>query len=467
MGNGRYELTGRIAAGGMGEVWKGVDTALGRTVAVKLLHSNLADDPKFRSRFEMEARNAAALHDATIATIFDYGDDVDPKIGTHTAYLVMEYVDGVALSDLLTGPLPPERAAFLVAQVADGLAVAHAAGIVHRDVKPANFLVTPDGRVKVTDFGIARARGAAVLTDSGTIMGTPHYVAPEVAAGKEATPASDLYSLGVVLYECLSGSRPFTAATPVAVALAHLRDEPPPLPESVPAGLRALVASAMAKDPGHRPPTAEQFAAALRSATTDAPGAMVPGQTMATTVLPSALATQVLTPPASVGEPGARRPMWWLLVGLAAAVLLFGGVAWALNSATDSGASGRPAPGSAGSGTQDTGTGSPQHTATSPAQPPPPPARCASQAPGGVRVNATYCVGMDKKTAEDALKSFGLKVKSESIAGGQKDKVADVTPTGVLATGTEVTLVVYDGDSSSGSDEHGKGDEHGKAKGKD
>jgi serine/threonine-protein kinase len=237
----------------MGEVWRARDTALQRDVAVKLLRPDIADDEAFRTRFATEARHAAALHDPSIATVFDYGDDVDES-GRHTTYLVMELVAGAPLSELLTAPMAPASAAHLISQVADGLSVAHEAGIVHRDVKPANFIVTPAGRVKVTDFGIARARGAASVTDTGTIMGTPHYVAPEVAEGREATPASDIYSLGVVLYECLAGSRPFTGDTPIALVMAHLRDTPPALPASVPPALAALVMASMDKDPSRLSP---------------------------------------------------------------------------------------------------------------------------------------------------------------------------------------------------------------------
>ncbi len=251
------------------------------------------------------------MHDPHIATVFDYGDDVDAATGRHATYLVMELVDGAPLSQLLTAPMLPDRAADLVAQAADGLAVAHAAGIVHRDVKPANFLVTPDGRVKITDFGIARARGAASFTDTGTIMGTPHYVAPEVAEGKEATASSDIYSLGVVLYEALSGTKPFVGDTPIAVALSHLRDQPRPLPASVPAPLQSLVQSALAKDPAERPPDAAAFASALRSAT--GPDAVPTSPTAA-----APAATQVMAVPPPTPAAMFRRGRSWTTTRLVA-----------------------------------------------------------------------------------------------------------------------------------------------------
>ena len=177
----------------------------------------------------------------------------------------MELVRGEPLSALLRGePMPAGTAADLVAQAADGIAAAHDLGIVHRDVKPANLLVTPDRRVKITDFGIARAADAVALTQTGQVIGTPQYLSPEQAEGKPSTGASDIYSLGVVLYECLAGRRPFEGDSPIATALSHLRDEPPPLPSDVPPGLREIVATALAKDPADRFASVRDFAAALR-----------------------------------------------------------------------------------------------------------------------------------------------------------------------------------------------------------
>ena len=262
----RYRLDRRIATGGMGEVWQATDSVLGREVAVKVLKREYADDPTFRSRFETEARNAAALHHPNVASVFDFGErPAEEGSGPPQPYLVMELVRGQPLSALLRGgePMPPDTAADLVGQAADGIAAAHALGIVHRDVKPANLLVTPDGTVKITDFGIARAADAVALTQTGQVIGTPQYLSPEQASGKPATEASDIYSLGVVLYECLAGHRPFDAGSAVATALSHLRDEPPPLPDDVPAHLRRTVAVALAKDPAARFTSAAAFATAL------------------------------------------------------------------------------------------------------------------------------------------------------------------------------------------------------------
>ncbi|GGO13263.1 hypothetical protein GCM10010116_26720 [Microbispora rosea subsp. aerata] len=248
---GRYRLTSPIAAGGMGEVWRADDELLGREVAVKLLGRHVAADATFRDRFRSEARITAALTDPGIAQVFDYGE------ADGMAYLVMELVRGEPLSAILArnGALDPDVTLDIVQQTARGLYAAHRAGVIHRDIKPGNLLVTETGQVKITDFGIARALEAAPLTATGTIVGTAQYVSPEQASGTTLTPASDIYSLGVVAYECLAGRPPFTAETPVALALRHINDTPAPLPESVPAPVAALVTAMLAKDPAARPET--------------------------------------------------------------------------------------------------------------------------------------------------------------------------------------------------------------------
>lgn len=249
---GRYRLEARIAAGGVGEVWKGTDTVLGRPVAVKLLRAEYARHPQTLARFRAEARHASALSHPGIAQVYDYGEDS----GSEAPYLVMELVDGPSLAQVLDrGPLDPGRAMDVVAQAAAGLQAAHRAGLVHRDIKPGNLLLGPADQVKITDFGICHAAGSAPVTGTGTLLGTPGYLAPERVAGQAARPASDLYSLGVVAWECLAGAPPFTGV-PIEVAIAH-RDRPlPPLPATIPAGVAALVAELTAKDPLARPRSA-------------------------------------------------------------------------------------------------------------------------------------------------------------------------------------------------------------------
>ena len=230
----RYTLTERIAAGGMGEVWRARDSVLGRVVAVKVMRPHAADEPAFADRFRDEARHTASLSHPNIATVYDYGED------DGAAYLVMELVDGQPLSELIArGPIPPDRVRSIVGQAALALAAAHAQGVVHRDVKPANILITSEGRVKLTDFGIASAGENTGYTRTGEVLGTPHYLAPEQAVGRPATGASDLYALGIVAHEMLTGVKPFDGGSAVATALSQVNDAPPPLPDTVPADLPA------------------------------------------------------------------------------------------------------------------------------------------------------------------------------------------------------------------------------------
>jgi serine/threonine protein kinase len=265
----RYRLSRRIAVGGMGEVWQAEDSVLHRTVAVKVLKSELSSsDPRFLERFRAEARTTAALSHPGIANVFDYGEAaLDGSGGPETAYLVMEFVEGEPLSAILArfGRLPATRTLDVLGQAAVALDVAHRAGMVHRDVKPGNLLVRPDGVVKITDFGIARAADAVPLTQSGMVVGTAQYFSPEQAEGRVVTAASDVYSLGVVAYECLAGRLPFIADSAVAVAMMQIRGVPPPLPAEVPAPVRALVARTMAKDPRARFATGGELANAVRA----------------------------------------------------------------------------------------------------------------------------------------------------------------------------------------------------------
>jgi len=260
---GRYRFRDLLARGGMGEVWRAVDERLGREIAVKVLHTAYAGDEAFHQRFRAEARNTAAFSHPGVAQVYDFGDsDGSP-------WIVMELVPGEPLSSMLErGPLGVARTLDVLAQTARALQAAHAAGVVHRDVKPGNLLVTPDGVVKVTDFGIARAADALPLTATGTVMGSAPYLSPEQAHGRSATAASDVYALGVVAYECLVGHRPFVGDTAVDVAAAHASEPPPPLPAAVPQPLKDLVFAMLAKDPALRPDDRQvaERAEALRGA---------------------------------------------------------------------------------------------------------------------------------------------------------------------------------------------------------
>ncbi|MFI6818760.1 protein kinase [Nonomuraea sp. NPDC050328] len=259
---GRYVMVSRIARGGMGEVWRARDELLGREVAVKLLRkdgpgSGADHGPAgWVARFRNEARITAGLTHPGIAQVFDYGEQSD------LAYLVMELVQGESLSAILArhGALGTEVTLDVLQQTARALHSAHSAGIIHRDIKPGNLLVTPEGAIKVTDFGIARAMESPSVTMTGTVLGTAQYVSPEQAQGLPLTPSTDLYSLGVVAYECLSGRAPFVAETQVAIALLHLNEPPPPLGADVPAPVRDLVMRLLSKDPERRPATAAELA---------------------------------------------------------------------------------------------------------------------------------------------------------------------------------------------------------------
>ncbi|MGP5287929.1 protein kinase domain-containing protein [Glutamicibacter arilaitensis] len=273
---GRYKLTDRIAIGGMGEVWKARDQVLGRLVAIKILKEEYTDNESFLTRFRVEARHTALLNHPGIAGVFDYGEEQG------SAYLVMELVPGPPLSTIIERErkLEVDRTLSLIAQTARALAAAHEHGLVHRDVKPGNILVMPSGVVKITDFGIARLADQVPLTATGQVMGTAQYLAPEQATGQVATGSSDIYALGVIGYECLAGRRPFTGESQIAIALAQVNDAPPALPDTIPAPVRQLIMSMLAKNPADRPKDATALAKAadaLRSGDTNTATLAVPG----------------------------------------------------------------------------------------------------------------------------------------------------------------------------------------------
>ncbi|MFI5936059.1 protein kinase [Actinoplanes sp. NPDC051494] len=299
---GRYRLDERIAGGGMGDVWRGTDEVLGRTVAVKILLPALLDEPGFAERFRGEARTMATINHPGVVDVYDYGSD------QQLAFLVMEYVEGDALSRTLSrvGRLTPARTMALVAQAADALQAAHANGIVHRDVKPGNLLVRPNGTLVLTDFGIARSALVGQLTVAGSVLGTASYISPEQASGAVATAASDVYALGVVAYQCLSGHRPFDGATPIEIAMKHVREHPRPLPADIPPSVRAIVDRAMSKDPGARWATASAMAAVARQAASSLTTQV--HQPAGQMSRPHANGSAGVNRPQSGGPAGANRP---------------------------------------------------------------------------------------------------------------------------------------------------------------
>jgi serine/threonine-protein kinase len=433
----RYTRRHRIATGGMGEVWLAHDEVLHRDVAVKYLKREYADDQGFRTRFLNEARHAAALLHPGIATVFDFGES---ELEDGLPYLVMEFVDGRPLSDLVAdGPLDPERARDLVGQAAEALAVAHATGLVHRDVKPGNLLVTDDDTVKITDFGIARAGDGLALTETGQLIGTPSYLSPEQAEGRAATTASDVYALGVVLFECLTGRRPFEADSPVAVALAHVREQVPDLPAEVPEDLAEVVHRALAKDPEERYAEAGAFAAALRPAGAEH------------TMLLSAPLPVVPAP-----APERRRLVAWLPAGRERILWAAGG-ALALLIAVTIGVAALDG----GDATKD--TPAPGSSDTSPGVSP--------STPPTVTVDQAQYRGKPAAVVQAALKALGLPSTVHTIANDgthPAGTVAAVRPSGTVPVGKNVTLDVWGSPPKADPKDHSgpaKGDK-GKGKGK-
>ena len=328
---GRYRVGRLLGRGGMADVFEGVDERLGRPVAVKVLREEVARRPELRARFEQEARSAARLSHRNVVAVYDTGEEPDG-----TPYLVMERLPGETLADRIAdGPQDPEWVVRLAGDVLGALGAAHAAGVIHRDVKPGNILLTDDDRAKVADFGIAKTAEEAAggdTTATGTLLGTPAYLAPERLAGQPATAQSDLYSLGVVLYEALAGRKPFQADTPVAVAYAIQHADPEPLTwlrPGIDAGLVAAVERSMARDPQRRFPDAASMADALGVAPAEpaAVAAFVDGD--ATGVLTTGDATTVVdvapSPAPSPPQPPPRQVrtnfLWPALAG--AVVVLF------------------------------------------------------------------------------------------------------------------------------------------------
>ncbi|MEU4740300.1 serine/threonine-protein kinase [Actinosynnema sp. NPDC023658] len=303
----RYRLSKRIAVGGMGEVWEADDTRLDRKVAVKVLKAELSGDAEFLNRFRIEARTTASLNHPGIAAVHDYGETASVPDGPEdTAYLVMELVEGEPLAAIIArGRLNADRTLDVLEQAGNALQAAHERGLVHRDVKPGNILVTPTGKVKITDFGIAKAADAAPVTHSGMVMGTAHYIAPEQALGHAAEPASDVYALAVCGYECLTGHRPFLSENAVTVAMMHIRDIAPPLPPDVPPGPRALIEATLVKDPRQRYRNGGEFANAVGAVRSGQPLPAPSGLAMA---VGAPMAAPMTPPPAPRTHPPHPHP---------------------------------------------------------------------------------------------------------------------------------------------------------------
>ena len=474
---GRYTLTERIAIGGMGEVWKARDKVLGRIVAVKILKEEYTGDPGFLERFRAEARNTALLNHPGVANVFDYGEE------DNSAYLVMELVPGNPLSSIIEHEttLPPDRILNFIAQTARALAAAHSQGLVHRDVKPGNLIITPDDRVKVTDFGIARLANQVPLTATGQVMGTAQYLAPEQATGQAATASSDMYSLGIIGYECLVGRRPFTGESQIAIALAQVNDPPPPLPETIPAVARALIMCLLAKDPAQRPKDATALASAvdairrrdLKAAvkavpplaqflaeenTDDATVAMTAMDVAAEPIRASATprfgsggrfspepttapiprtSEQTMRPAsgrvkAAVAPPAKRGSNVWMWVALLLAIVLITGGIWAVLYFNNRGSTDPIPSTSTSAAPTNTGTVSTVEPTDSAS------ARTTKQK---VTVNSINYEGRELQDAVNELKNLGLSPKTEGVESTKPENtVISVSPTGTLEQGNSVTV---------------------------
>ena len=433
---GRYLLEEQIAAGGMGTVYAATDQRLHRRVAVKLLKEELAHDDRFVARFRREARAAAALSHPNVASVFDYGEDAG------TAFIVMELAPGRDLARVLRaeGPLPPDRARAIGAQMCTALAHAHAAGLVHRDVKPANVIVDGSDRVKVTDFGIARASGESTLTATGSVLGSAHYMAPEQASGAPVTPATDVYAAGIVLYEMLTNALPFTGDSPLSVAMRHVSDEVP-APSSVvpgvPESLDRIVARATAKDPAARWPDAAAMGAALEGGDTaevPAPG----GAAVTQEIGPRGVTAGTTVWPIPGDRYDPRRLGARVLAVAAALALAAAGVwVWLLTKPDEEAA-----------------------RATEPRGQAPRPFATSETNPASEAYELPDFTGMPFKEAEKELEEHGLVVVPlERASEQEKDEVLDMEPeAGTAVTpGQPVTLIVSTGEVEEEPDEDDEG----------
>jgi serine/threonine-protein kinase len=444
---GRYVLESRIAVGGMGEVWQATDTIIGRQVAIKILKDEYLGDPGFLERFRAEARHAALVNHEGIANVYDYGEE------DGSAYLVMELVPGEPLSAVLEREhtLSIDRVLDIVAQTATALQAAHSAGLVHRDIKPGNLLITPEGRVKITDFGIARIADQVPLTATGQVMGTVQYLSPEQASGHAASPSTDIYSLGIVAYEALAGKRPFSGESQVAIAMAQINDAPPPLPDTIAEPVRNLIMSCIAKKPADRPDSAANLARAAQAlrrgdvqAAADAVPAVLSGIAAndVTMVMPRATepgATTVLNIPS--GNPveerkGKRSPWTWPLIALIGVLVIVIGSSVIALLSSGSGGGGATTSTSAPSPTTSSATPTPTKSSATP-----------TPTPTLVNVDKAAYVGKSSTDVAAALQALGMGVNmKEDKPAPSPDLVGivyDLNPTGNLKIGELITVLYY------------------------
>lgn len=435
----RYRLQTKIAVGGMGEVWQAEDELILRPVAIKILKEEYLGDEAFLERFRAEAKAAAMVEHEGIANVYDYGEDAG------SAYLVMELVPGESLSRILERErtLPAERVLDIMAQTARALGAAHARGLIHRDVKPGNLLITPDGKVKITDFGIARVADQVPLTKTGQVMGTVQYLAPEQATGKTSTYATDLYSLGVVAYEALSGRRPFTGENQMAIAMAHINEMPPALPETIDLRVQNLVLACMAKKPAQRPESAISLAIRAEALIREkAKG--VKGGSKAKPVAASPVDD---APTEVIGVdtlPIPQAPIIWpwvatlALLGLTAIIVLV-----AIFSEPRS-----PQPSPTPTGTSTIGPSESESSPTPTGSESPSPTESPSETL--VTLSESDVLGLTITEATTKLVGMGLEVRAvpgETIDGtdSRVRSVYSVTPVGDLPVGTVVELLYYIG----------------------
>ena len=429
---GRYRLISRIAIGGMGEVWKAHDPIILRDVAIKILKPEYMGDPGFLERFRTEAKHAARVNHEGIANVYDYGEDAG------SAFLVMELVPGESLAKILETRkfLPEMEVLDIVAQTARALYAAHQEGLVHRDVKPGNLLITPEGQVKITDFGIARVADQVSLTATGQVMGTVQYLAPEQATGKPATPSTDIYSLGIVAYEALAGRRPFTGDNQMAIAMSQIKDAPPALPEELDPAVTELIMACLAKKAVMRPATALELAQRAEKISGKAPRGQF-NTRLIDTVVPLPQTTSIIE---TVSEKNEKPAAVWPWISVVVVLVLTAvGVVFAMLS--------QPA-------IKPTPTKTP--TVTETPTPTPTPTETPTETPttpSNTTVFSSDVMGQNVDAVESLLQDKGLlvvRVKGEGLPTGDTriNTVYDVTPLGSMPVGTTVTITYYIEDST-------------------